>query len=402
MLQLQERLAPLRARTGMDELSFRLTVLLGQPPLIDATLRLFSAGILPPQARKRFLFAGLEAHELARTLRAIRSLGDWSGAWSAEARRLEIRALAAELPGTPEAVARAARFWHAASLAYGFAGTAVGVAAATDDALETARLAAFRRAAPGLNPPAEAIALPWRDTPLPAWLRRPEGATGPTPLVVLFNGAGIVKEEMALWGEAFLARGMAILAFDGPGCGELRGWLATDRGQEDITATILAWAENHPALDARRVALLGVSFGGAQVIHHAARNPRVAACVSVTPPFDPAPYVDRVHQFVMAEIAALVGATGAAEIVARASELSCVPFVADVHCPTLTIGAAMDTILPPTEAGRRHRALPGPDKTLIYLRRVTHIGLSHIDVWTVLAAEWLALRLLNEAGIPAR
>jgi 2,6-dihydroxypseudooxynicotine hydrolase len=397
MLQLHERLAPLRARAGLDELSFRLTVLLGQPPLIDATLRLFSAGILPPQARKRFLVAGLEAHELARTLRAIRSLGDWSAAWSAEARRLEIRALAAEVPGTPEGGARAARFWHAASLAYGFAGTAVGVAATSDAALERARLAAFRRAAPGLSPPAEAVTLPWRDTPLPAWLRRPEGATGPTPLVVLFNGAGIVKEEMALWGEAFLARGLAILAFDGPGCGELRGRLATDRGQEDITATILAWADAHPALATDRVALLGVSFGGAQVIHHAARNPRIAALVAVTPPFDPAPYVDRVHQFVMAEIAALVGATGAAEIVARAGDLSCVPFVEAVHCPTLTIGAAMDTILPPTEAGRLHRALPGPDKTLVYLRRATHIGLSHLDVWTVLAAEWLALRLLPVA-----
>lgn len=396
MLQLQERLAPWRARTGVDELSFRLTVLLGQPLLIGATLRLFSAGILPPQARKRFLFAGLEPHELTRTLRAIRSLDDWSGAWSAEARRLEVRARTAEVSGTPDAMTRAARFWHAASLAYGFAGTAVGAAATSDPALEAARLAAFGRAVPGLLPPAESITLPWRGTPLPAWLRRPQGITGPTPLVVLFNGAGIVKEEMALWGEAFLARGLAILAFDGPGCGELRGQLPTDRGQEDITATILDWAAADPALDASRVALLGVSFGGAQVIHHAACNPRVAACISVTPPFDPVPYIDRVHPFVMAEIAALCGATDAAEIVARASDLSCVPFVSDVHCPTLVIGAAMDTILPPTEAGRLYHALPGPDKTLLYLRRATHIGLSHIDIWTEAAAEWLAARLLPE------
>ncbi len=392
MFQLQERLAPLRARSGVDELSFRLAVLFGQPHLIDATFRLFSAGIMPAPARKRFLYSGLEPADLSRTLRSIRSLADWPEAWAVEARRQEMRARAAELSGTPAAITRAAVYWRAAALAYGFASTAVGAEALNGAALDAARLDAFRRAAPGLTPPAEAVTIPWPTLPLPGWLRRPVGATVQTPLVVMFNGAGIVKEEMSLWGEAFLERGLAILAFDGPGCGELRGRLAIDRGQEDITTAILGWAEAHPALDASRVALLGVSFGGAQVIHHAACNPSIAACVSVTPPYDPAPYVDRVHQFVMAEIAALCGASGISEIVARASDLSCVPFVDRVDCPTLVIGAALDAILPPTEAARLYHALSCP-KTLLYLRRATHIGLSHIDIWAPAAADWLAARL---------
>jgi hypothetical protein len=91
MFQLQERLAPLRARSGVDELSFRLAVLFGQPHLIDATLRLFSAGILPAPARKRFLFTGLPPEELHRTLRAIRSLADWPAVWAVEARRKAAR-----------------------------------------------------------------------------------------------------------------------------------------------------------------------------------------------------------------------------------------------------------------------------------------------------------------------
>ena len=389
MFQLQERLAPLRARSGVDELSFRLAVLFGQPHLIDATFRLFSAGIMPAPARKRFIYGGLEPADLRRVLRAIRSLADWPEAWTVEARRLEMRARAADDSGATE---RATRYWRAAALAYGFASTAVGAEACNGAALDVARLAAFRHAAPGLAPAAEPITLHWPMVPLPGWLRRPVGATGPTPLVVLFNGAGIVKEEMSLWSDPFLARGIATLAFDGPGCGELRGKLAVDKGQEDITATILAWAAANPALDADRVALLGVSFGGAQVIHHAACNPQVAACVSVTPPFDPAPYADRVHQFVMAEIAAICGATDAREIVRRASDLSCVPFVSRVACPTMVIGAGLDAILPPTEAARLYAALPCP-KTFLYLRRATHIGLSHIDTWAPAAADWLGARL---------
>ncbi len=392
MFQLQDRLAPLRARTGVDELSFRLAVLFGQPPLIDATFRLFSAGILPAPARKRFLYSGLTAPNLARTLRSIRSLADWPTAWATEARRLELCARAAEIASTPQERARATAYWRGAALAYGFASTAVSAEAEHGAALDAARLAAFRHAAPGLTPPAEAVSLPWPTLPLPGWFRRPTNATGPTPLVVMFNGAGIVKEEMSLWSEPFLAQGLATVAFDGPGCGELRGKLAIDLGQEDITTAILAWATAHPQIDATQVALLGVSFGGAQVIHHTAMNPAIAACVSVTPPYNPAPYADRVHQFVMAEIAALCGASNAAEIVARANDLSCVPFVEQVACPTLVIGAGLDTILPPTEAARLYHALSCP-KTLLYLRRATHIGLSHIDVWAPAAADWLAARL---------
>lgn len=391
MFQLQERLAPWRARAGGNELSFRLAVLFGQPHLIDATFRLFSAGIMPPLARKRFLYAGLAPADLARTLRSIRSLSDWPIAWAAEGRRQELLARTAEISPNPQTLAQAPVYWRAAAVAYGFAGAVASADSFAASAWDDARRLAFRRAAPGLLPHAEAVTLPWHGSPLPGWLRRPLGTTRPTPLVVLFNGAGIVKEEMTLWSDAFLARGLATLAFDGPGCGELRGRLATDRDQEDITATILDWAEAHPSLDGARVALLGVSFGGAQVIHHTARNPRVAACVSVTPPYDPARYIGRVHPFVMAEIAALCDITHST-IIARADDLSCVPFVNDVHCPTLVIGAGLDAILPPTEAGRLYESLRVP-KAFLYLRRATHIGLSHVDVWTDAAAAWLETRL---------
>lgn len=393
MIAVHERLdllEPLRARSGLDRLSFRLGVLLGQPPLIDATLRLFSAGILPPQARQRFLFAGTDPDDLAATLRAIRSLADWSRAWEAEGRRQEVLARGAVVAGAggPRG---AALHWRRAALAYHFAQAVADDEHTPFTALTAAKLAAFAQAAPGLDPPAEPVTLPWPTAPLPGYLRRPAGATAPCPLVVFFNGAGIVKEEMTLWSAPFLARGMATLAFDGPGCGELRGRLVTDCGQEDITTAILAWAANRPDLDAARVALLGVSFGGALVIHHAACNPEVAACVSVTPPFHPPPYADRVHPFVMAEICALCGAEPE-ELLARTQDLSCVPFVDRVRCPALVIGASLDTILPPTEARRLHAALPG-EKMLLWLRRATHIGLSHVPLWTVAAADWLSERL---------
>ena len=381
------RSRPPRAR--LDHLSFRLGALLGQPPLIDATFRLFSAGILPPAARKRFLFPGLAEEEVARTLRSIRSFADWPRAWTMAALRHERRARMAEAAG--DRSGEVGRRWRDAALCHHFAQAASESGAAYARA-NAAKLAAFSRAAPRLDPPAEPVTIPWRVAPLPGYLRRPPGAhAGPLPLVALFNGAGNSKEELTLWSEPFLVRGLATLAFDSPGYGELRGKVGADLGQEDITTAILGWAVDHSALDAGRVALLGISFGGAQVVHHAAANPAVAACVAVTPPYHAVPYIDAVHPLVMAEVAAIYGLEAAA-VRARVAGDSCAHVVEGVRCPTLVVGAGLDAVLPPSEARNLYDALRGP-KTLLYFRRGTHISLSHIEQWTAAAADWLAARL---------
>ena len=146
--------------------------------------------------------------------------------------------------------------------------------------------------------------------------------------------------------------------------------------------------------DAGRVALLGVSFGGAQVIHHAAANPAVAACVAVTPPYHAPPYIDAMHPLVMAEVAAIYGLEVDA-VRTRAAGDSCAQVVEDVRCPTLVVGAGLDAVLPPTEARNLYDALRCP-KTFLHLRRGTHIGLSHIELWSAAAADWLAARLGTE------
>lgn len=383
---LVDRLGPVANSARFEAYAFRLGGLLGQPALIDATLRLFSASILPSASRGRFLFSGQLASDLETTLSRIRSLADWPGAWVDEAQRQERLALSV-------APALAFEYWRAAALAYHFA-LAVAPGGNEDNSpadLGWGKTRAFRRAAPGLTPVAEPVTIPWREFALPGYLRRPVEATAPTPLVVLFNGASTVKEEMTLWSAPFLERGLATLAFDGPGSGEMRGRVAVDVGQEDITAAILDLAGADARLDRRRVALLGVSFGGALAVHHAARNPDVAALVAVTPPFHPPAYIRGVRDFVVEEIAVLCGVDATA-VRARSADLSCVPFAGDVRCPALVVAAGRDAILPASEARRLYDRLPG-SKTLFYLRQASHVGISHIDLWTGAAADWLAARL---------
>ena len=146
---------------------------------------------------------------------------------------------------------------------------------------------------------------------------------GPHPAVLLLHDHGsdfaIGKEkvvtpwddparaaEAAAWqarlydgvslGEALLARGFAVLAADALGWGSRQGngydaqqALAANLMQFGLTlagviaaedAQLARWLARHPAVDARRVGVLGFSFGGYRAWQAAALCPEVAAGVA--------------------------------------------------------------------------------------------------------------------------
>ena len=75
-------------------------------------------------------------------------------------------------------------------------------------------------ALPLLDPPGERVAIPYEGSRLYGNLRRPRTARARPPVVVMCMGLDSAKEEMDAYEQSFLARGMATLAFDGPGQGE--------------------------------------------------------------------------------------------------------------------------------------------------------------------------------------
>ena len=74
-------------------------------------------------------------------------------------------------------------------------------------------------ALPHIDPPGERVEIPYEGTQLYGILRKPRGVDRP-PVVVMCMGLDSAKEEMDAYESVFLARGMATLAFDGPGQGE--------------------------------------------------------------------------------------------------------------------------------------------------------------------------------------
>ncbi len=99
-------------------------------------------------------------------------------------------------------------------------------------------------------------------------------------------GLDSAKEEMLAYQQNFLDRGLATLAFDGPGQGEGEYDFAIRGDYEAPVKAVIDWIETRKDLDAKRVGLWGVSLGGYYAPRACAFEKRVAACIALAGPYD--------------------------------------------------------------------------------------------------------------------
>jgi len=349
---------------------------------LDLFLRARSAAALPG-ARARFLAMGLPPDVVDGALRLVRSVAGWPDAWTWAAQRLlgEARqqASAGHVWEAADARRCAALAYHAAELL------------AYDDpkkarALRASATTLYAQAVPTLLPDARRVDVRWRATRLPAYLLCPENLATPPPLAVLLNGATTTKEELLAWRGRFLAHGLAVLTLDWPGTGEAAGVDRATADCEDLTDGVLDVAAEH-RLDARRVALVGFSLGGALAVRAAALDRRIAACVAVTPPYDARPWLGAATPLLFDQLAAFAGGPD------RAAELAAQFALPDVmvrmRCPLLVLGAGRDLVVPPGDAVRL-AAAAGDLGTLVWFPDAAHGLYDRVDTWTDDAARWLS------------
>ncbi|WP_276258425.1 alpha/beta hydrolase family protein [Haloglomus litoreum] len=144
--------------------------------------------------------------------------------------------------------------------------------------------ATFREGIARLDADVTTFEAPYEGTTLPGYLFAPSGTEEPCPTVVCLGGFDSLAEELYfLCGvpEA-LARGYAVVLFDGPGQGApLREEGLTARPDwEYVVGPVLDAVAEHAVADTDGVGLVGVSFGGYYAPRAAAFEDRVAACVA--------------------------------------------------------------------------------------------------------------------------
>jgi len=227
--------------------------------------------------------------------REIGAWADWCGVWRHWARRHSGLGQAAFEAGDDRAAGmhyiRAGLFLHWASFLFPHERDQFEVA--LDEMAD-----AWSRAAPLLDPPMELLEVPFDGVMLPAWLRRPAGVSRP-PIAVLVPGADSTKEELFNLGEHILGQGISVCAFDGPGHGAVAFERKLRPDFEVPIAAVIDHLAERDDIDASRLAVVGISYGGMFACRAAAFDDRVRAAVSMSSWYTPAgryPTMDAVSQ----------------------------------------------------------------------------------------------------------
>src|SRR5258705_4184582 len=152
------------------------------------------------------------------------------------------------------------------------------------------------KALPYLDPPGERVAIPYEGKQLYGNLRKPTaqpssaskasngGSAAKPPIVVMCMGLDSAKEEMDDYENRFLARGLATLAFDGPGQGEAEYDFALCPEYEKPVKAVFDYLATRTDVDNARAGIWGVSLGGYYAPRAAAFEKRIKACVALSGP----------------------------------------------------------------------------------------------------------------------
>jgi pimeloyl-ACP methyl ester carboxylesterase len=335
----------------------------------------------------RFVQAGVDFNDFARTTGAIERWEDWLGGW----RELgDEHASSAREAETAARRVTAGDAWLRAAVAYHF-GKFVWVvdterARAVADRAVEALYAAHRL----LDPTAERIEAPLDGAVVVGNLRRPALVDRP-PLVLLIPGLDSTKEEFFTLEEVFLRRGMATLSLDGPGQGEAGYRLPVRPDYEVAVAAVLDRLDRREDVDLDRVGALGVSLGGYYAPRAAAFEPRIRAVAGISGPFCFGALWERLPELTRETFVHKSGAGDEGDARERALALDLDGVLERLDRPALFVTGRHDRLIPWQETERQ--ASRAPQGGFVLLDEGNHVCANLPYVARPLVADWMRERL---------
>jgi dienelactone hydrolase len=258
----------------------------------------------------------------------------------------------------------------------------------------------------------ERVEVPFGNTSLPAYFMPAEGVTGPAPTVVVFDGMDNCKEMSILFnGLEFAKRGINTLAIDGPGQGEslrLRELYAR-HDYEVAGSAAYDYVSKRTDVDAKKVVVMGYSFGGYYAARVAAFEKRYAAGVAfaalhwdlhawqkeVKRKQDENPTTVAQSTFHFQWIMGCLGDPDAA--IEKARKFSLVDVAPQISCPFLILHGEDDRVVPLPSAHKLYAAVGSKQKHL-KLFSTEETGAQHAQVDNRVIgvdyiADWIAATL---------
>lgn len=336
----------------------------------------------------RFVANGVPLSDFEEVTRSIERWEDWCSAWSARAAVHESLGKDALSRGhglsAGEHLTRAAVCYHFAKFV--FVHDLGQMRAAHLKAVEC-RQAAL----PHLDPPGERVDIPYGASRLYGILRKPSKVSRP-PLVVMCMGLDSAKEEMDAYESIFLARGMATLAFDGPGQGEGEYDFAIRGDYEAPVKAVFDWVEKRDDIDAARIGLWGVSLGGYYAPRAAAFEKRAKACIALSGPFDWADIWPDMNPLTREAFRVRAKCETPDAARAHGATLTLKGIASNITCPLYIVAGKLDRIVPWQDAETLAREAKGPVE-LVMIEDGNHVANNRAYRYRTQSADWMAREL---------
>ena len=265
-------------------------------------------------------------------------------------------------------------------------------------------LRCYQGAMARLYPDIERVEVPYeKGLTLPAYFVKGRG-DGRRPTVVLFDGMDNAKEMSVVFAGLDLAkRGLNVLAIDGPGQSEplrLRN-IPSRHDYEAAGIPAYDYVAARPEVDAKRVAVMGYSFGGYHAPRICAFDKRYAAGVAFGAMHwsvydfvtshgvaDPTRASSSTFQFRW-----VVGAPDNATALEMAKKFTMEGVADKVQCPFLVVHGENDRVVPVDAARRLYAALGSKKKDLrIFTSEeggAEHCQVDHRQLGVDFIGDWL-------------
>ncbi len=337
----------------------------------------------------RFTVNGVNPSDFQDVMKTLTRWDEWCEAWSKRAKIHEDLGRAAlearQFASAGEHLGRAAATYHFAK--YLFVNDLKQMRAAHERAVACHTLALPHQIYPG-----ERVMIPFEGKELAAVFRKPAGIAKP-PIVLMMMGLDSTKEELDTFEWTFLQRGMAVLAFDGPGQGEAEYDMPIRHDYETVVGPVIDWVKaTRPDVDGDRIGLWGISLGGYYGPRAVAFEKRIKATIAVCGPYDWGGLWDKLPELTRNAFVVRSHSKNDAEARAKADKLSLKGIAEKIDTPIYLVAGGLDRLTPPEDYEKLAAEIKGP-KQLLVIADGNHVAHNRPYLYRPQTADWMAQHL---------
>src|SRR3989449_458867 len=369
--------------------------------LVDNTIR--AVGVDWGQRRSVNYNApcGPEANaDFAAIRERVQKFADIAPAFESPARRREAKAQAAEEAG--ELVTARANYFMAA-VHYAASQWPFDENNGKNVSLNNRKRECYTKYAKLADHRVEAAWIPFQGKALPGWFHLPHGYQGGRiPAVWTIPGMDGFKEaNVAMYGDRFLTRGIAVLALEGPGQYEsavlgfrvsVPAWVAAGRA-------VMDWLAARSEIDSGRIGVAGSSFGSLFGTIAAANEPRYRALAVSATCLEPGCHTifEEASPTFKKRFMYMSGFTDEERFDEFSRTLTWEEHAEKIRVPYLCIAGEADELSPLEHTERLFKTLQCPRQLVVYQdsrHSVGNVPSTNLGPTpSVLAADWMNARL---------